>query len=39
VWQFKPIIPVTQDVEVEGSGVGDYFLGIINETIFQTQHQ
>jgi hypothetical protein len=38
VWQFKPIIPPTQDVEVEGSGVGDHFSRIINETRFQPQH-
>jgi hypothetical protein len=38
VWQFKPVIAATQDVEVEGSGVGEHFQGIINETIFQIQH-
>jgi hypothetical protein len=38
VWQSNPIILATQDVEEEESGVGDHFQGIINETIFQTQH-
>jgi hypothetical protein len=38
VWQFKPIIPTTQDVEVEGSVFGDHFQRIINETIFQTEY-